>query len=309
MDKKYNFVYITTNLINNKKYLGKRSTDNLDDNYLGSGALLKKAINKYGKENFKREILSFHNSEIEAYEEEKLKAKELNVRFRDDFYNLTDCGEGNNYWKGRRRSIEDRIKFSKSHKGKIPWNKGVVGELNPQFGHITSEETKKKISLAHIGRKASEDVREKLRISHIGLPNKNKGKKGLFQHSEETKNKMSISRKGFRHSQETKNKLSNDRVGVPKSQEHRDKLSKSLIGKKQSIETIEKRRVKLIGRKMPKDLVDRIKESKRLKPIKKCLWCEYESNNYGVLARFHNNNCKNNPNKIYKNDSYEEIVL
>ena len=52
--KKY-FIYITTNLITNEKYIGKHYGTE-DDSYLGSGKILQRAILKYGKENFKREI-------------------------------------------------------------------------------------------------------------------------------------------------------------------------------------------------------------------------------------------------------------
>jgi hypothetical protein len=48
-------IYKTTNLINGKIYIGKDSKNN--SKYLGSGLLLKRAILKYGKENFKKEIL------------------------------------------------------------------------------------------------------------------------------------------------------------------------------------------------------------------------------------------------------------
>ena len=44
-------IYKTTNLVNGKIYIGKDSKNN--PNYLGSGNLLKKALIKYGKENFK----------------------------------------------------------------------------------------------------------------------------------------------------------------------------------------------------------------------------------------------------------------
>ena len=54
---KYHIIYKTTNLINGKIYVGMHSTDNLNDGYLGSGWILKQAIKKYGKENFKREVL------------------------------------------------------------------------------------------------------------------------------------------------------------------------------------------------------------------------------------------------------------
>lgn len=55
----YHIVYLTTNLVNNKIYIGVHSTYDLNDDYLGSGFALKKAINKYGKEKFKREILFY----------------------------------------------------------------------------------------------------------------------------------------------------------------------------------------------------------------------------------------------------------
>ena len=52
------YVYKTTNLINGKIYIGiskKKSTDSLS--YLGSGKALKRALIKYGKINFKKEII------------------------------------------------------------------------------------------------------------------------------------------------------------------------------------------------------------------------------------------------------------
>jgi len=48
-------IYKTTNTINGKIYVGKHNKDN--DDYLGSGKLLKRAMKKYGKEYFCLEIL------------------------------------------------------------------------------------------------------------------------------------------------------------------------------------------------------------------------------------------------------------
>ena len=76
---KYHFIYKTTNLVNNKYYIGMHSTNDLNDGYLGSGTRLWRSIKHYGKENFKVEILEFllnreslRAREAELVNEEKL---------------------------------------------------------------------------------------------------------------------------------------------------------------------------------------------------------------------------------------------
>jgi hypothetical protein len=70
-------IYKTTNLINNKIYVGQHSVIEKNDVYLGSGFLLKKAIKKYGKENFKKEILEYCDSKIEMSKKEIFWIEEL----------------------------------------------------------------------------------------------------------------------------------------------------------------------------------------------------------------------------------------
>lgn len=91
--QKYYFIYQTTNKINGKIYVGKHETYDLNDGYIGSGKYLKKAIKKYGIENFERTILCFCKSEEEMNAKEKEIVTEDFVA-RKDTYNLKVGGEG-----------------------------------------------------------------------------------------------------------------------------------------------------------------------------------------------------------------------
>jgi hypothetical protein len=85
----YYTVYKITNLINNKYYIGKHQTTNLNDGYMGSGKLIKQAILKNGIENFKKEILFIFDNEIDM----NFKEAEL-VVISEDTYNLCAGGHG-----------------------------------------------------------------------------------------------------------------------------------------------------------------------------------------------------------------------
>ena len=79
----------TTNLINNKYYIGKHKTKNINDSYMGSGKILMQAIEKYGVKNFSKEILFVFDNE----EDMNKKEQEL-VVLSEETYNLCKGGNG-----------------------------------------------------------------------------------------------------------------------------------------------------------------------------------------------------------------------
>lgn len=88
-----NYLYQITNLVNNKIYVGVHKTDNLDDGYMGSGKVIKSAIEKHGIENFRKDILEF----FDTYEAALLREAAVvtdEFLLRGDVYNLRRGGSG-----------------------------------------------------------------------------------------------------------------------------------------------------------------------------------------------------------------------
>lgn len=63
-------VYKITNLINERYYIGVHKTDDPNDLYMGSGPAIKSAIQKYGVENFTKDILYTFDDSESAYQME-----------------------------------------------------------------------------------------------------------------------------------------------------------------------------------------------------------------------------------------------
>jgi Mor family transcriptional regulator len=120
------YVYETTNLVNGKKYIGVSVTKNNSDNYLGSGVLLKRAIKKYGVENFNKTIIKNFSSEEEARNYERVLIDELDAINDKNYYNLVAGGFGGGV-KNHLVTDETKQKISNSHKGKKLSRKQVIG--------------------------------------------------------------------------------------------------------------------------------------------------------------------------------------
>jgi NUMOD3 motif len=169
-------IYQTTNKINGKVYIGKHKTANLDDDYLGSGIRLQRAISKYGVENFTREILHLLNSENAMNAKEREIVNEEFLK-RDDVYNLKLGGDGgfdflntnglnnaNKDW--RVQSAQQSITAKKmwNSPGYREWHKEKNSKLHregrmhkPSFaGKTHSEDTRKQMSASHAGKHVGE---------------------------------------------------------------------------------------------------------------------------------------------------------
>ena len=178
----YGYIYLMTNKVNGHKYIGQHAKPEFDNDYYGSGTNLIKAFNKYGKENFTREILAWAETKEELDRLEIELIGKYDAVNSDEYYNI------------------------------VPGGSGVgSGELHPRYGKHHTEETKRRISESlsgenslWLGKHFSEEHKIKIKISEA-----NKG----HQVNEETRNKISGSLMGRQFSEETKRRISESLSG------------------------------------------------------------------------------------------------
>lgn len=124
----FGYIYKTTNLVNNKIYIGKKHRSEFVPNYFGSGVLIRKAIEKYGKDNFKVEVIEWCETLEELNIKERYYIKVLNSdRHSGLGYNIALGGDGGNLLVNM--SKEDREKFINDCRERS------IGEKNPNYGN------------------------------------------------------------------------------------------------------------------------------------------------------------------------------
>lgn len=174
---KYGFIYITTNNLNNKKYIGMKKYSKGWETYLGSSKTLLSDILKYGKDNFKREIIEECDNAKDLQDKEIYYLEINNVLDNDLFYNQSIPHK------------DFRIK------GKTNSSKGRTWEeiYGIEGAKLRREKSKLK------GKKWEEIYGEE--------ESKKKREKAKLKRTSETRIKMSNSRKGIKYSDETKKKI------------------------------------------------------------------------------------------------------
>jgi len=178
----FGYIYETKNNINGKTYIGKREGF-FDERYYGSGAILQRAIKKYGLENFTVTILSIHDTE------DVLNQSEVeNIATRKPAYNIAEGGAGGNTLRYATKEYKDKVVKMRAESLRKTWNdispekrkqwgdnisRSKKGRSNGKEGYKHSKETRIKMSTAQKDKKMS----SKRYIVHCEAMKLTRGKK------------------------------------------------------------------------------------------------------------------------------------
>lgn len=117
-------IYEIKNIINGKIYIGKDTTNRTS--YYGSGVLIKRALKKYGKNNFTKKIIDTANDNEELSKKEIYWIEEY--RKNHILYNITKGGDGGDTLSGHPDIDKIKVKISKSSYTKGKRYEDVFGE-------------------------------------------------------------------------------------------------------------------------------------------------------------------------------------
>lgn len=113
---KFGYIYLITDTLHNKQYIGQRRGYKLDESYYGSGRIIQDLIKKYGTEIFKREIVDYASSQEELSKKEVEYIEKYDTLYPNG-YNLTLRLQAiDPYERNCRHSEESKKKISKASK-------------------------------------------------------------------------------------------------------------------------------------------------------------------------------------------------
>lgn len=221
----YALIYKTTNLVNKKIYIGQHYVQDqrsLDRWYIGSGVLILKAIDKYGKENFKRDIICVVTKQnhklinrLEEYFIRKYNSNNLDIGYNilDSAVNR-DCpspmkvpeiarksGDAHRrryelHPELRKKQGERMKKILKRPEVKRKLSNSLIGNSNRK-GQVNSKAHNEAISMSNKGRKLTEEHKRNLSKSLKGKP-PTRGSKGMKLSDETRKNMSKAAKEAWR---------------------------------------------------------------------------------------------------------------
>lgn len=212
---KYHYVYKIINDFDNRYYVGKHSTNNIDDDYFGSGLIIKKLINKYGKEHFHKIILKTFETSLDAY---KYEEKIVNETLLSDT-NCINLRKGGLGWNYENDDFSHKMSLAKR-------NTVVVKDSNNNYFRVNCNDERIKtgeLIYANKGIKRSNETKQKLKEIHIQLgKNPTEKMKNAWKNNAKNRKgkKLNISEEGrLKHLEANKK---------PKQQKTKDKLSNKI---------------------------------------------------------------------------------
>lgn len=266
---KSNYIYLTTDLINNIIYVGQRQcwcTPEKDIRYLGSGTKLNVAIKEFGKENFKKIILEV------CLKENLNKQEKYWVAFNDANnpligYNLTSGGAGNTVF-SKEVTEKQGLKLKELHKN------------NPEIAKRTS-------------------ASNKITWSDPKL---------LKEHSERAKNARKENPEIYKKSAEKQRKTKKEKKENNPEWSLEEKKRNSERMKKfyeENPDAKTNNRNKLLEHWKDPDAVEKAKQTALNRPILNCQFCNKSVKGYSCLGN-HVKNCKLNSDYV-KNIKFSEF--
>lgn len=258
----YGYVYLTINNINGKVYVGQKTSDEYVPTYLGSGVLIREAVEEFGFENFTNKIIDIADSKDELDEKERYYIRLYKEKYGDECYNI---GSGN---------AGDPLKYA-SEERKEEFRQKMT-EINKE--RCSKDDFKKKISKANKERYSNPEEREKQRRritkawtdEELRQQQSERSKKNW--EDEEYRKKITDSLKKRWSNEENRKKMSETQKAVW-TEEKRLEQSKMLKERLKDEEYLEKKRKETSNRwkneEYKKKVADKIREARLKESVNK----------------------------------------